>query len=47
MDMIGEQFIALPQQRVWEALNDPQVLKDCIPGVQSSLSTPAKSRSIV
>jgi carbon monoxide dehydrogenase subunit G len=35
MDMIGEQFIALPQQRVWEALNDPQVLKDCIPGCET------------
>ena len=35
MDMTGEQRIALPQQRVWEALNDPQVLKDCIPGCET------------
>ena len=35
MDMIGEQFIALPQQCVWEALNDPKVLKDCIPGCET------------
>jgi uncharacterized protein len=35
MDMTGEQVIALPQQRVWEALNDPQVLKDCIPGCEA------------
>jgi hypothetical protein len=35
MDMTGEQLIALPQQRVWEALNDPQVLKDCIPGCET------------
>jgi carbon monoxide dehydrogenase subunit G len=35
MDMTGEQLIALPQQRVWEALNDPQVLKDCIPGCEA------------
>jgi carbon monoxide dehydrogenase subunit G len=35
MDMTGEQRIALPQQRVWEALNDPQVLKDCISGCES------------
>jgi len=35
MDMTGEQFIALPQQRVWEALNNPQVLKDCIPGCET------------
>jgi uncharacterized protein len=35
MDMTGEQLIALPQQRVWEALNDPQILKDCIPGCET------------
>jgi len=35
MEMTGEQFIALPQQRVWEALNDPNVLKACIPGCES------------
>lgn len=33
--MTGEQFIPLPQQRVWEALNDPQTLKACIPGCDS------------
>jgi len=33
--MTGEQFIPLPQQRVWEALNDPQILKACIPGCDS------------
>ncbi len=32
MDMTGEQIIPLPQQQVWEALNDPAVLKDCIAG---------------
>ena len=35
MDMTGERYIALPQQRVWEALNDPEVLKACIPGCDS------------
>ena len=35
MEMTGQQFIPLPQQRVWEALNDPQVLKACIPGCES------------
>jgi hypothetical protein len=35
MDMTGQQFIPLPQQRVWEALNDPQTLKACIPGCES------------
>lgn len=35
MHMSGEQRIAAPRQRVWEALNDPEVLKQCIPGCQS------------
>ena len=34
MDMTGEQLIALPQRKVWEALNDPEVLKACIPGAE-------------
>ncbi len=35
MEMSGEQHIPLPQQRVWEALNDPEILKACIPGCES------------
>jgi carbon monoxide dehydrogenase subunit G len=35
MKMTGEQKLAAPRQRVWEALNDPAVLKQCIPGCQS------------
>jgi carbon monoxide dehydrogenase subunit G len=35
MQMTGQQQIAAPRQRVWEALNDPQVLRQCIPGCQS------------
>lgn len=31
----GEEKIAAPVQKVWEALNDPAVLQDCIPGCQS------------
>jgi len=31
----GEERIAAPIDRVWEALNDPQVLKECIPGCES------------
>ena len=31
----GEERIEAPILKVWEALNDPQVLKDCIPGCQS------------
>ena len=35
MEMTGEHRIPAPRQRVWEALNDPAVLKECIPGCQS------------
>ena len=31
----GEERIAAPLQKVWEALNDPEVLKACIPGCES------------
>jgi carbon monoxide dehydrogenase subunit G len=35
MNMTGEQRIAAPRERVWEALNDPQILRGSIPGCQS------------
>ena len=35
MDLSGEQLIPAPRQKVWEALNDPAVLRACIPGCQS------------
>ncbi len=35
MEMTGEQLIPLPQQRVWEALNDPAILKVCLSGCES------------
>jgi carbon monoxide dehydrogenase subunit G len=35
MKMNGEQLIAAPRAQVWDALNDPEVLKQCIPGCQS------------
>lgn len=35
MDMTGEYRIPAPRQAVWEALNDPEVLKACIPGCES------------
>lgn len=34
MDMSGEHEIAAPRETVWNALNDPDVLKACIPGCQ-------------
>jgi carbon monoxide dehydrogenase subunit G len=35
MDMTGEYRIPAPRQRVWEGLNDPEILKQCIPGCQT------------
>src|ERR687883_450139 len=34
MDMTGEYRIPAPRQRVWEALNDPEVLRQAIPGCE-------------
>lgn len=34
MEITGEYRIPAPQQRVWDALNDPAVLKSCIAGCQ-------------
>jgi len=35
MEMSGEQIVAAPQQAVWNALNDPQFLKACVPGCEA------------
>ena len=35
MDMTGERRIPAPRQTVWEALNNPEVLKSSIPGCES------------
>lgn len=35
MDMTGERLIAAPRQAVWTALNDPEILRACIPGCES------------
>src|SRR5690349_1909966 len=32
MDMQGSRALAVTQQQAWDALNDPEVLKLCIPG---------------
>ena len=34
MDMTGEYRIPAPRQRVWAALNDPEILRQCIPGCE-------------
>ena len=34
MQMSGEYRIPAPRQAVWDALNDPEILKQCIPGCE-------------
>jgi carbon monoxide dehydrogenase subunit G len=35
MDMAGEYRIPAARQEVWRALNDPEILKQCIPGCET------------
>jgi carbon monoxide dehydrogenase subunit G len=35
MEMTGEQLIPASQQQTWDALNDPAMLKQCVPGCES------------
>lgn len=39
MDFAGHYVIPAPPEAVWNAINDPNVLKDCIPGCQSLIKT--------
>jgi carbon monoxide dehydrogenase subunit G len=48
MKMRGEERVAAAPDRVWQGLNDPQVLQQCIPGCQSlERESPDKLRAIV
>lgn len=35
MEMTGQQIVPLPQDETWQALNDTQVLKACVPGCET------------
>ncbi len=39
MDLTGEYRIPAPRETVWAALNDPEVLKACIPGCETLTKT--------
>ena len=47
MDMQGSRQLAVTQQQAWEALNDPEVLKACIPGCDSIEPTGENSYALV
>ena len=39
MDMQASRSLAITQQQAWEALNDPEILKACVPGCDKLEST--------
>lgn len=48
MDMSGEERIAAKREVVWAALNNPEILKACIPGCQSlDMSSPTEMSATV
>jgi carbon monoxide dehydrogenase subunit G len=48
MQMNDSQRIPAPKEKVWAALNDPEILKRCIPGCQSlDMSSPTEMTATV
>lgn len=48
MDMTGEERISAPRDAVWRGLNDPEILKRCIPGCQSiEMKSPTELSAVV
>ena len=45
MELKGEYRIPAPRDQVWAMLNDPGVLRDCIPGCESLEGSPAEGFS--
>ncbi|THK37440.1 carbon monoxide dehydrogenase [Ensifer sp. MPMI2T] len=48
MEMTGEERIAARRDAVWQCLNDPEILKRCIPGCQSlEMKSPTELTAVV
>ncbi|MEZ5812741.1 MAG: carbon monoxide dehydrogenase subunit G [Rhizobiaceae bacterium] len=48
VNMDGEERIEAPLEKVWEALNDPEILKACIPGCEAlEMSSPTEMTATV
>ncbi len=47
MKMTGERLLPVPAQQAWDALNDPAMLKDCIPGCESVTMTEPQRYELV
>jgi carbon monoxide dehydrogenase subunit G len=46
MELTGQERIAAPRAQVWQALNDPEILKACIPGCESiELTSPTDMKA--
>lgn len=46
MDMQGSRPLGVTQQQAWEALNDPEILKTCIPGCEKFELTEANTYAV-
>src|SRR6185503_5435075 len=48
MQMNDSQRIPAPKEKVWAALNDPEILKQCIPGCQNlEMKSPTELTAVV
>ncbi|WP_331373056.1 SRPBCC family protein [Sinorhizobium chiapasense] len=48
MEMTGEERIAARRDAVWQCLNDPEILRRCIPGCQSlEMKSPTELTAVV
>jgi len=47
MQMQGSRLLSITQQQAWEALNDPEVLKVCVPGCESIEPTADNTYAVV
>jgi hypothetical protein len=47
MKMTGERLLPVTPQQAWDALNDPAMLKDCIPGCESVTMTEPRHYELV
>lgn len=46
MELTGQERIAAPRVQVWQALNDPEILKACIPGCENiELTSPTEMKA--
>lgn len=47
MDLVGEKTLALSCATVWQALNDPDILQQCLPGCESFTRTDELSYDVI